>query len=96
LQHGDSAGFVSRYEQTRIETRLRVSPAEPDYFGNSMWEFRLGERIIEAKMLVEEWLQRFRRQEIPLQPGDALRAIVRIETARGFEGHDVVPFITPS
>lgn len=62
---------------------------KPDYLGHSMWELRLGERAIEAKMLDEEWLDRFRRQEIPLRPGDALRVLMRMETVRGFEGSEV-------
>ena len=65
LRPEDSAQFISRYEETRIETGLRITPDEielllteevvrseselillvkkPDYLGNSMWEFRLGE-----------------------------------------------------
>jgi hypothetical protein len=111
LQSEDSAKFIAGSEETRIETRIRITPDEielllteevirseselvllvkkPDYLGHSMWEFRLGDRVIEAKMLDEDWLERFKRGEITLQPGDALRAVVRTETARGFEGHDV-------
>lgn len=54
-----------------------------------MWEFQLGGRVIEAKMQDEDWLERFRRQEFTLHPGDALRAIVRTEVARGFQGEAV-------
>jgi hypothetical protein len=73
----------------KIVSEMMLLVKKPDYLGNSMWEFRLPDHAIEAKMLDDDWLQRFRRQEIPLQPGDALRAIVRTETAHGFEGHDV-------
>jgi hypothetical protein len=62
---------------------------KPDYLGNSMWEFLLNGRTIEAKMQDENWLGRFRHGEFPLHPGDALRAVVRTEVARGFEGQDV-------
>jgi hypothetical protein len=111
LRDDDSAVFISRIEETRIETRLRLTQDDieflltqettrtehelvllvkkPDYLGNSMWEFRYNDRGIEAKMLDHGWLERFRHGEIVLQPGDALRAIVRTETAHGFEGHDV-------
>ena len=111
LNQTDSAKFISRFDETRIETRLRITADDieflltketasttseqlllikkPDYLGNSMWEFRLGDRPIEAKMLDRDWLERFHRQEIPLRPGDALRAVVKIETAEGFEGHAV-------
>ncbi|HXG53843.1 MAG TPA: hypothetical protein VNJ03_00550 [Vicinamibacterales bacterium] len=111
LKGGDSAEFISRRDQTRIETRLVVTREDieslltqemvtsenqmlllvkkPDYLGNSMWEFRLGEKNIDAKMMDELWLERFRRSEIPLRPGDALRARVKTEIARGFEGEEV-------
>lgn len=62
---------------------------KPDYLGNSRWEFRLEERIVEAKVLDEAWLGRFHAGKIPLRPGDALRAVVRAEAHRGFEGNVV-------
>lgn len=76
-------------EVDKSTTEMILLVKKPDYLGNSMWEFRVAERVVEAKMLDEDWLLRFRRQEIALRPGDALRARVRTETARGFEGHDV-------
>jgi len=63
---------------------------KPDYLGNSMWEFRLDDHPIEAKILDEAWLERFRRGHVPLRPGDALDADVRSELFRGFEGNVVV------
>ena len=111
LREHDSATYISAQQETRIETRLVVTPVDieslltesvvesdttvnllvkkPDYLGNSMWEFRLGDRIIEATMDDQNWLRRFRAGEIPLQPGDALQAKLLTKTARGFEGHDV-------
>ncbi len=58
---------------------------KPDYLGSSRWEFRLGDHTVEAKIVDEEWLERFRNREFPLAPGDALRARVRTELRRGFE-----------
>jgi hypothetical protein len=111
LRPGDSAKFISARDETRIETRLVVTPLDieslltesvvradstvnllvkkPDYLGRSMWEFRVGDRIIEATMDDEQWLEKFRAGEIPLQPGDALKTHLLTKTARGFEGHDV-------
>jgi hypothetical protein len=61
----------------------------PDYLGSSKWEFRLAEHPIEAKILDEPWLRRFRDGHIVLRPHDALRARVRTELHRGFEANVV-------
>ena len=60
---------------------------KPDYLGQSKWEFKHEDRAIDAKMLDEAWLTRFRRGSIPLRPGDSLRAVVRSALYRGFEGN---------
>lgn len=62
---------------------------KPDYLGRSMWEFRLGDHNIEARISDDTWLERFQRGDIPLAPGDAIRAVVRTEISRDYEG-DVV------
>ncbi|MDX2193035.1 MAG: hypothetical protein NW201_06755 [Gemmatimonadales bacterium] len=69
------------------ETEALLLVKKPDYLGNSRWEFRLDDRTIEAKVLDEAWLRRFQSGGIALRPGDALRALVRAEAYRGFEGH---------
>jgi hypothetical protein len=62
---------------------------KPDYLGNSMWEFQLGGRAEEAKMGDKDWLDRFRANQFTLRPGDALRAVVRTDVAKGSEGQEV-------
>jgi hypothetical protein len=86
LRDNDSAVFISRIEETRIETRLRLTKDDieflltqetirsenelvllvkkPDYLGNSKWEFRYNDRSIEAKILDQNWLERFRHAQI--------------------------------
>jgi hypothetical protein len=66
------------------EDELVLPVKKPDYLGRSMWEFRLGAHNIEAKICDDEWLARFQRGDIPLAPGDAIKAVVRTEISRGF------------
>jgi len=47
---------------------------KPDYLGASMWQFRLGGRNIEAKVLDAEWLDDFQHRRVELHPGDGIRA----------------------
>lgn len=71
------------------ESRLNLLIKKPDHLGNSMWEFKLDDRLIEAKILDEPWLRRFRAGKVALRAGDALDAKVRSELHRGFEGNVV-------
>jgi hypothetical protein len=62
---------------------------KPDYLGQSRWEFRQDDHPLEAKIVDLEWLERFQDGRVVLKPGDALKAIVKTEVARGFEGNVV-------
>lgn len=99
---GETTEVVAPRELTseQIETLLTEDVAvqegemillvkKADFLGNSKWEFRLDDRIIEAKVLDEAWLGRFHAGKVSLRPGDALRAQVRAEAHRGFEGNVV-------
>jgi hypothetical protein len=59
---------------------------KPDYLGSSMWEFRLDGRLIEARMLDEDWLAAFRARRVDIRPGDGLRATVQVDLKRGADG----------
>lgn len=63
---------------------LRVK--KPDYLGESMWEFRWGNRNFLAKVSHLDWLARFQSREIMIRPGDSIRAIVRISDRYDFSG----------
>lgn len=71
------------------ESELLLMVKKPDYLGESKWEFRYQERTIEAKILHEDWLHRFQAREIDVRPGDCLRARVRADIRRGFDGAEV-------
>jgi hypothetical protein len=76
-------------EVVQSQGRIVLLIKKPDYLGNSRWEFRLDNRSIEARILDEPWLRRFRDGHIPLRPGDALDADLKSELMRGFEGNVV-------
>jgi len=81
----DEIELLLTQETVSSDTELVLLVKKPDYLGNSRWEFKLGDHPIEAKMVDEPWLERFRRGDVVLRPGDALRALVNTEVSRGFE-----------
>ena len=58
---------------------------KPDYLGSSMWELRLGQKPISAKIEDVKWLQDFQSRKINVRPGDALRCSVRHEISYGYD-----------
>lgn len=62
---------------------LRVK--KPDYLGKSKWEFHHAGKIVEAKILDVEWLNKFQNRLIIVRPGDALRCNVEITTKYGYD-----------
>jgi hypothetical protein len=71
----------------RADMILKVK--RPDFLGDSKWEFRYDRKPFIAKVADQEWLFRYRNSEIPLNPGDALKAHVETTVRYGHEG-DVV------
>jgi hypothetical protein len=61
----------------------------PDYLGESMWDFKLGDHPMQAKISDLEWLRNFQERNIDVRPGDAVRAIVRQTIHYGYEA-DIV------
>jgi hypothetical protein len=74
--------LIERSLSNEQEMILKVK--KPDFLGDSRWEF-VHDTIFEAKVLDNEWLTRFRNNEITLQPGSAVRAVVRVEIGYGYE-----------
>ncbi len=66
------------------EQEMILKIKKPDFLGDSRWEF-VHETIFEAKVLDDDWLRRFRNNEFTLQPGSAIRALVRVEIGYGYE-----------
>ena len=83
---------VAEIEDLAVKETLTFPPApmimavkKPDYLGDSKWELRHGKRSISAKIEDEDWLRRFQGRRVDVRPGDALKALVRIEH---LYGHD--------
>lgn len=74
---------------TSSQAPMTLLVKKPDYLGNSKWDFKSGDRSLEARILDLEWLAQFHAGQIDLKPGDALSAIVKSETAMGFDGNIV-------
>lgn len=58
---------------------------KPDYLGDSKWEFRHRKTPIDANILDNEWIAKFRNREISLKPGDSIRANVNIEVKYDYD-----------
>ena len=67
----------------------RLDVKKPDYLGSSMWQFRLEDRVIDAKILHSDWVERFQQGSIELRPGDALLAEMLVEARLGAAGEMV-------
>lgn len=76
-------------ESRTSDVELILLVKRPDYLGRSRWEFRHEDHVLEAKIVDDDWLERFRDGVVVLRPGDALRARVRSEVHIGFEGQIV-------
>lgn len=60
------------------ENVLIMKVKKADFLGDSMWEFRFGDRNIVVKISDKEWLEKFQTNRIVVQPGDAIRGLVKI------------------
>ena len=73
-------------ETTKFEKMpMNLIVKRPDYLGVSKWEFRHGRRPISARIEHDSWLADFQERKIDIRPGDALKCLVTIEHAYGFD-----------
>lgn len=68
----------------RNEMILKVK--KPDYLGESMWDFKHGDRAIQAKIIDMDWLSDFHLRKYDIRPGDSLRAVLETQIKYGFSG----------
>ncbi|MGA8615647.1 MAG: hypothetical protein WB760_28990 [Xanthobacteraceae bacterium] len=59
------------------EAEIILTIRRPDMLGDSMWQFGHGNQRISARVLDENWLERFHRGSIAIRSGDALRCRVK-------------------
>lgn len=76
--------LTERVIKNKAELLLKVK--KPDYLGDSRWELRHGARNVPVKIEDVDWMERFQSRQINVRPGDALRALVRIEVSYGHDG----------
>lgn len=66
------------------EDELILKVKKPDFLGDSQWEF-VHDSAFEAKVVDYEWLAKFRNGEVLLEPGSAIRALVSVDVAYGYD-----------
>ena len=76
-------------ERLSNDSELILKVKRPDYLGDSMWDFKLGDHPIQAKIVDRDWLKGFQEREIDVRPGDAIRAIVRQTIYYGYDAEVV-------
>jgi hypothetical protein len=62
---------------TQDET-LIMKVKKADFLGDSMWEFRFGDRNIPVRISDKVWLNKFQTNKVTIQAGDAIRGVTRI------------------
>ena len=75
--------ITSEAIQSVSEMILKVK--KPDFLGTSQWEFRHDKKSISASIVDATWLAAFQEGEVPVKPGDAIRAEVLTEVRYGFD-----------
>ena len=72
------------------KSQLILKVKKPDFLGSSMWEFHFAGHTINASVVDEPWLARFRKDGLGVRPGAALKALVDIEISYN-ENHEDLP-----
>lgn len=67
-------------------SRVILKVKKPDYLGSSMWEFKL-DKLIDAKISDEQWLNDFRSRKVPLFPEDSIVAELETTTRYDVDGN---------
>lgn len=67
---------------SKSEMILKVK--KPDYLGESMWDFKHGDRALQAKFSNIDWLKEFQTRKFDIRPGDSIRALVETQIKYGF------------
>ncbi len=60
------------------ENVLIMKVKKADFLGDSMWEFRFGERNIPVTISDKDWLEKFQTNKVLIRPGDAIRGLVKV------------------
>lgn len=66
-------------------TTMIMKVKKPDFLGESKWDFKYDNRIIEVKMTDEEWVTDYQAGNVPINPGDAIKADVTVKVRYGLD-----------
>lgn len=72
-------------ESIDTTTDMILKVKKPDYLGESKWEFRHENRLINVRVSDVEWLRSFQNRQVDVRPQDSIRAKVRITTKYGYD-----------
>ncbi len=70
---------------THVNSNVILIVRKPDFLAESMWEFRQGQKYIDAKIEHAEWLRQFQTRRVVVLPGDAVRCRLRIDMTYGHD-----------
>ena len=76
-------------EVTSAESIMLLKVKQPDFLGEAQWKFKFGTKLIDAKILDEEWLRDYHSRKFVLQPGDSIRARIHCEVAYGYNNEPI-------
>ena len=62
-----------------------IKVKKPDYLGQSMWAFQYEGHSIDAKILDDEWLNKFQSRSLDVKPEDSIRVILLEDISYGYE-----------
>jgi hypothetical protein len=81
-------GLLTKETKTQRE-EVRVQVKKPDYLGSSMWDIKLRDHVVPAKIDDRVWLERFQNRVEDVRPGDALLVTLETGVSYGFQNEEV-------
>lgn len=85
----DSVEALLTKETKTFEKTETLKVKKPDYLGESMWELKLRDHPISAKIVDHDWLLRFQSRQVDVRPGDALSVILQTQINYGFQRDEI-------
>jgi hypothetical protein len=76
-------------ESLTNDSELIIKVKRPDYLGESMWDFKLGDHPIQAKIVDWEWLQNFQDRKVDVGHIADIKALGRQRIYYGFNAEIV-------
>lgn len=68
------------------EGEMILKVKKPDYLGESMWDFRFGDKIIQVSVQDLNWLEKFQSRKVIIRPGDSIRGILKTSHKYDYSG----------